>query len=143
MNRFQLVPCIVDDGFKLSESIAIIRYLAQKCKVPDNLYPQDVKKRALVDEYLEWQHLNTRFACANLFRLQFIEPLLRGKTPDEREIKIATKYREVTLEKIENLWLGSNKFIVGNDLSVADLFAACEIEQTSKGWLKQVDRLGI
>lgn len=132
VNRFQLVPCIVDDDFKLSESIAIIRYLAEKYKVPDNLYPEDAKKRALVDEYLEWQHLNTRFACANLFRLQIIQPLLRGKTSDEREVKAATIYREITLEKIENLWLGPNKFIVGNELSVADLFAACEIEQTSK-----------
>lgn len=132
VNRFQLVPCIDDDDFKLSESIAIIRYLAQKYKVPDNLYPQDAKKRALVDEYLEWQHLNTRFACANLFRLQIIQPLLRGKISDEREVKAATIYREITLEKIENLWLGPNKFIVGNELSVADLFAACEIEQTSK-----------
>lgn len=132
MNRFQLVPCIDDDAFKLSASVAIFRYLAQKYRVPDNLYPQDAKKRALVDEYLEWQHLNTRLACSNLFRLQFIQPLLRGKPSDEREVKAAIKYREVTLEKIENIWLGSGKFIVGNDLSVADLLAACEIEQTSK-----------
>lgn len=26
INRFQKVPCIIDDGFKLAESIAVLRY---------------------------------------------------------------------------------------------------------------------
>ena len=28
INRFQKVPCIIDDGFKLAESIAILRLVA-------------------------------------------------------------------------------------------------------------------
>ena len=28
INRFQKVPCIIDDGFKLAESVAILRLVA-------------------------------------------------------------------------------------------------------------------
>ena len=41
-------------------SVAIMRYLASKFK-EDKLYPSNIQARAKVDEYLAWQHLNTRF----------------------------------------------------------------------------------
>lgn len=53
INRFQKVPCIVDvDGFKLSESVAIFRYLMQNKSefFDDHWYPNDVRQRALIDE---------------------------------------------------------------------------------------------
>lgn len=58
INRFKRIPCIVDGDFKLAESIAIYRYLASVCNVEDHWYPKDAKKRARVDEYLEWQHVS-------------------------------------------------------------------------------------
>lgn len=33
------------------------------------------------------------------------------------------------LDTIENVWLDSGKYIVGDNYSIADIFAACEIEQ--------------
>jgi glutathione S-transferase len=45
-------------------SIAILRYLSRKYNVADHWYPKDSKKQARVDEYLEWQHANTRADCA-------------------------------------------------------------------------------
>lgn len=80
VNRFQKVPCIDDNGFKLSESVAIFRYLAHenKDKFEDNWYPVDVKKRALVDEYMEWQHNNTRMTCAMFFQTKWLIPLMSG-----------------------------------------------------------------
>lgn len=36
---------------------------------------------------------------------------------------------ESCLDDIENLWLSQGKFIAGDEITVADLFAACEIEQ--------------
>jgi glutathione S-transferase len=64
INRFQKVPCIVDeDNFKLSESVAIFRYLMQSRNdsFDQHWYPKCDKTRAQIDEYLEWQHNNTRF----------------------------------------------------------------------------------
>ena len=78
VNRFQKVPCIDDNGFKLSESVAIFRYLAAENQIEDHWYPVDVKKRALVDEYMEWQHNNTRITCAMFFQTKWLIPLMTG-----------------------------------------------------------------
>lgn len=38
-----------------------------------------------------------------------------------------------SLDNVENLWLGSQSpYLTGTQISVADLFAACEIEQVGK-----------
>lgn len=132
INRFKKLPCITDDDFKLSESVAILRYLDTKYSIPEELYPNDPKQRARIDEYLEWQHLNTRLGCANAFRIQVIQPLLTGKAPNPNVLKPIIALREQALQSIEDIWLADNNYIVGDKLTVADLFAACEIEQTSK-----------
>ena len=46
------VPTLVDDDFVLSESNTILRYLAGR-EGRDDLYPQDLRQRALVDEMLD------------------------------------------------------------------------------------------
>ena len=43
------VPAIKDGDFCLSESHSILRYLAESRGCPDNWYPKDLKKRAIVD----------------------------------------------------------------------------------------------
>ena len=132
MNRFQKVPCIIDKDFKLAESIAIIRYLAREYPdIPDHWYPQDSRKRAKVDEYLEWQQHNTRALCALYFQYAWLRPLMGIQVKPESLENMKTRM-ENCLDFIENEWLGKgNKYIVGDEISVADLFAACEIEQPS------------
>src|SRR5580704_4740488 len=46
INPNSLVPMIDDDGFRLTESSAILKYLADKIGSP--AYPKDLKKRAKV-----------------------------------------------------------------------------------------------
>ena len=52
-----LVPMLEDDDLKLTESSAILKYLADKVGSP--AYPKDLKKRAKVNEMLDW--INTNF----------------------------------------------------------------------------------
>merc|ERR1711971_62441 len=62
LNPFQRVPVIDDDGFVLTESCAILKYLAAKHNVAEHWYPkQNLQAQARVDEYLNWQHFSTRF----------------------------------------------------------------------------------
>jgi glutathione S-transferase len=54
VNEFALIPAIDDDGFILSESNAIIRYLAAN-HGRDDLLPRDLKGRATVERWMDWQ----------------------------------------------------------------------------------------
>jgi glutathione S-transferase len=53
LNPNAQVPVILDDGFVLWESNAIMRYLAEKHG--SELLPADLRERALVDQWLSWQ----------------------------------------------------------------------------------------
>ena len=64
---YNLLHCLVLTSF-WSCSVAIFRYLCGKYSIPDNLYPKDLVKRAKVDEYLEWQHMNTRYFYIPVFK---------------------------------------------------------------------------
>ena len=57
LNPSRLVPMLEDGDFRLTESSAILKYLADKYDLPS--YPKDLKKRAKVNEVMDW--LNTQF----------------------------------------------------------------------------------
>lgn len=133
INRFKKVPALVDNDFQLSESVAMIRYLTAKHKtLAEKWYPEDLQTRGRIDEYLEWQHSNTRATCMHYFILKYLKPRVAGKSPDDdRIIASAEKQMEESLNMIEDLWLEPNSFIAGKNISFADILAACELEQPS------------
>ena len=57
LNPNRLVPVLEDGDFRLTESSAILKYLADKIGSP--AYPKDLKQRAKVNEMMDW--LNTNF----------------------------------------------------------------------------------
>ena len=57
INPNRLVPVLEDGDFRLTESSAILKYLADKIGSP--AYPKDLKQRAKVNEMMDW--LNTNF----------------------------------------------------------------------------------
>jgi glutathione S-transferase len=50
INPNRMVPALEDGEFRLTESSAILKYLASKLEAPE--YPRDLKKRARVDEVM-------------------------------------------------------------------------------------------
>jgi glutathione S-transferase len=56
LNPNGLVPMLDDDGFRLTESGAILRYLA--AKTGSTAYPTELRERARVEESMEWFYSN-------------------------------------------------------------------------------------
>ncbi|XP_053640277.1 glutathione S-transferase theta-1 isoform X2 [Cherax quadricarinatus] len=131
INPFQLVPVIDDNGFKLTESIAILRYLHRQFNVADHWYPKDSRIQARVDEYLEWQHINTRVNGSMFFQHKFLLPKMFGREVNTRKVEEYQNKLETTLHQFETVWLKDRPFIAGDQLTIADLLAACELEQPS------------
>ncbi|KAG8299051.1 glutathione S-transferase 1-like [Homalodisca vitripennis] len=52
MNPQKEIPTLDDNGFFLSESTAILQYLAEQYKKDDPIYPNEAKKRAIVNHRL-------------------------------------------------------------------------------------------
>lgn len=99
--------------------------------VDDHWYPKDIRSRALVDEYLEWQHNNTRIPCAMYFQSKWLIPLMTGNPPIESNVEMFKARMEQSLDLFDNIWLeNTNKpFLASNEISFADILAACELEQ--------------
>ncbi|XP_039956280.1 glutathione S-transferase theta-3-like [Bactrocera tryoni] len=131
INRFQKVPALVDGDFHLGESVAMVRYLADKGQFSELLYPKALGQRARVDEFLEWQHLGVRLGCTTYFLDMWLLPI-NGIKPKPTAEKAATLSRnmESQLKILEEIWLKDTQFVVANKMTVADLFGACEVEQT-------------
>jgi len=123
------VPAIVDDDFKLSECFTILKYLARKYKVADNWYPADVKARARVDEYLDWQHTGLRKAGVDYFISLVFVPMFSGKPVDKAKVAENEEKLGKVLDELEKSFLGDKKFLAGNEISIADLCAMTEIMQ--------------
>ncbi|RXG57917.1 Glutathione S-transferase theta-1, partial [Armadillidium vulgare] len=130
INPFQLVPVIDDNGFKLTESVAILRYLSKKFsgKIPDHWYPSNPQKQAKVDEYMEWQHLNTRLNCAMYFQHKLLIPVMTQSPPNEKKVAQFQKRMEESLNQFETIWLKDSNFIAGDTVTLADLLAVCELQ---------------
>jgi glutathione S-transferase len=101
-------------------------------QIADHWYPKDVKSRALVDEYLEYQHNGVRLPCAMYFATKFLMPIMSGKPPNEKKVNELQKQMEKSLDSLENIWLASGRdkeFLATKEISFADILAACELEQ--------------
>ncbi|XP_063700961.1 glutathione S-transferase theta-1-like [Culicoides brevitarsis] len=133
VHRLSLMPVIHHNGLRLSESVAILHYLAREKILPagNSFFPlNDDKTLARIDEYLEWTHNNMRLGAGMLFRLKWITPFITGEKPSPKEVKRYEKIFEQSLNTLENVWLEEQKFIAGNKITYADILAACDIEQT-------------
>nr|AKS40350.1 glutathione S-transferase theta 1 [Chilo suppressalis] len=130
INKIQRVPVIEHNGFILSESVAIVNYLSREGIIPDNLYPQDSKKRARVEEFLEWHHIGLRLPCSMYFRVKQLDPIITGKQPEAKTVAGYENRMLQSLDTFSTKWLNQgHDFLCGNTVTVADLFAACELEQ--------------
>ncbi|XP_076344406.1 glutathione S-transferase theta-1-like [Tachypleus tridentatus] len=129
INPLQRVPVIDHNGFRLTESVAILKYLSREFCTPDHWYPQDSKLRARVDEFLAWQHLNLRLNGSMVFRTKVIEPRMTGTPVNEKKLNQFLEGLETNLKQLETMFLRNHPFLCGEKITIADLLGSCEVEQ--------------
>ncbi len=115
------VPAFVDGDLSLFESRAINAYLAS-LDPSRRLYPEDLKKRAIVDQWSYWQAIHLGPSSQKLsFEKVLKERFGRGK-PDENVVAAETK-ETMKLLGVLNRSLAGRDWIAG-DLSIADFALA-------------------
>lgn len=131
VGKLQRLPILHHNGFSLGESVAIFRYLTKDQKIGDPWYPSNVQQRARVDEYLSWTHNNIRFATGMYIYAKWRDPLVTGQKTDEAKVRTLEKRLDNALDEMNDTWLEKD-FITGDQMTVADIFAACDLEQISE-----------
>lgn len=70
-------------------------------------------------------------ACAMYFQTKWLLPLMSGDPPSPTKLAFLKTNMEKTLDLLENTWLESSQkpFLTTDQISFADILAACELEQ--------------
>ncbi|HSO36913.1 MAG TPA: glutathione S-transferase family protein [Labilithrix sp.] len=124
LNPSGQVPTLVDGDFVLTESSAILKYLADKVDSP--AYPKDLKQRARVNERMDW--INTNYYREWGYHLVYPQVFPHHlRTPDPVQtatIEWGRVQSEKWLKILDTKVLGSSKFLCGDTLTIADYFGA-------------------
>ncbi|XP_015264481.1 PREDICTED: glutathione S-transferase theta-1-like [Gekko japonicus] len=135
VNILRKVPVLKDGDYTLEESTAILLYLTRKYNTPSHWYPPDMKKRGRVDEYLAWQHSTIRPSASKILWLKVVIPLFLGHQVPPEKLQDAIEDLTISLRKLDEKFLQDKAFIVGNEISLADLVAIVELMQPlGAGW---------
>lgn len=128
INPNQAVPYFEDGEFRLGESSAILKYLADKHNSP--AYPKDLQKRARVNERMDW--FNTGFYRDFGYGLIYPQVIDVYRYPDAamqaaslaRAREKSKKWLKVLDEKIIG---AKNAFVCGDQPTLADYLGACMV----------------
>ena len=119
LNPNAQVPVIVDDGFALWESSAIIRYIAAKSG--GDLWSVDPHERSKVDQWVSWQatELNPSWSYA-------VHGLLRANPAFQDATSIAASLKAWTakMQLLEDHLASGDGFVVNGRFSLADIVLA-------------------
>ena len=125
INPNHLIPVLEDGNFRLTESSAIMKYLADKTGSP--LYPKDLQQRARVNERMDW--INTQLArefCYGMVYPQiFPNQKRRSQEVQDATLQWGRENAQGWLKVLNDHILGSqNNYLCGNSLTIADYFGA-------------------
>ncbi|MGI3186545.1 glutathione S-transferase family protein [Nioella aestuarii] len=130
------IPALEDDGFIIWESRAITSYLAGK-RPEAGLYPDDIKQRAIVDQWSYWQTVHLGPAMSKVIFERFFKPKFRMGETDPVAIDSGVKEIAQFLPVLE-AGLNGKDWVAGN-LSVADFALASAFVFRKEGDISLAD----
>ena len=125
INPNRLVPVLEDGNFRMTESSAILKYLADKIGSP--AYPKDLQQRARVNERMDW--VNTQL-CRDLaygFIYPQVFPTHKRRSDEAQDATLQWgKERAQGWLKVlnDNVLGGGNAYLCGDTMTIADYFCA-------------------
>ena len=125
INPNALLPLLEDGDLRLTESSAILKYLADKIGSP--AYPRDLKERAKVNEMMDW--INTNFYRDFGYGLCYPQlfPHLKRRSDEAQAatLEFGRDQSKRWLGILDSHWLNSTKhFLCGYQITIADYFGA-------------------
>jgi glutathione S-transferase len=125
------LPVLIDDDFVLTESVAIVLYLAEKYS-HKGLLPIDLKQRAQVNRWLLFTATELEQPLWRIVRHTTLYPEHLRLTA---EVSLARQdFTDMAAVMEEHMQ--ARKFIVGDTVTVADFVAACTLD-----WANEVQLL--
>jgi glutathione S-transferase len=124
LNPNCLVPMVDDGGFLLTESSAILKYIAEKAKCA--AYPTDLQARAKVNEMMDWVNSNLYKDLG--YGLVYPQLFPWHKRPTD-ELQAGTlawhkQKSQAWLKLLDEKLLGPDKtYLCGSSITIADYFA--------------------
>ncbi len=115
------VPILVDGDFVVWESPAIASYLAEKFDIADNWFGATMQQRALIQQYCHWHSTTLRRGAGAFFYTHFAE-CIWGDRDYSKEIEKG-KYTLLESMGVMEAWLGTSKYLCGDEISFADLLS--------------------
>lgn len=138
LNPKRLVPALDDNGFVLTESASILRYLANK--TGSAAYPTDPQQRARVDEMIDY--LNSDFYRDWGYNLIYPQLFPHHKREPEEAQQCTVSWGQArcraSLTYLDSV-LANRAWLAGDQRTIADFFGAGLL---SAGELIRVDLAG-
>lgn len=129
INPAHQVPALKHGDFCLSETVAILLYLAEIERVEDSWIGATAQERARTHRFMSWHHTNTRLKLTlNYFLPVLLDPAYNGVAPPgrhrTRELRAAGRE---SLELLDAMISDQGSFLGGVEPSIADLFIASDL----------------
>jgi len=125
INPNQMVPVLEDGNFRLTESAAIIRYLADKTNSP--AYPKDLQARARVNEMMDWFNANMYkdFGYGLVYPQTFPHHKRPGDDVQAGTLDWGRQKTRAWLKILDHDLIGPNKaYLCGDRITLADYMGA-------------------
>jgi len=124
---FGRVPAFQHGDFRLYETQAILRYLEDVFPEP-SLVPADPRAVARMNQIIginDWYFFPK--ASAPIVFQRVVGPVLMGMATDEAAVAAAVPMARTCIAELDRL-LGSQRFLTGDRISIADLMLAPQID---------------
>jgi len=117
INPIGKVPAMSDNDFCLFESGAICKYLCEKTS--SDLYPKDLKQRAVVEQWSDFATLHIMTNVAKVTYNRLFAPRM-GFPVSQEFISDGLKFLEQNLPHVEKQ-LEQHKYLAGAQMTLADI----------------------